>query len=79
MQLIVGIALVALSIGSFVGSLPREGKTAKFVGTQVGRLRRRRNDRCSRHGRCALHRRPNATARLIGSAAVSAAGGRMSR
>ena len=34
MQLIVGIALVVLSIGSFVGSLPREGKTAKFVGTE---------------------------------------------
>jgi hypothetical protein len=35
MQLIVGIALVVLSIGSFVGSLPREGKTAKFVGTEL--------------------------------------------
>ena len=34
MQLIVGIALVVLSIGSFVGSLPRKGKTAKFVGTE---------------------------------------------
>ena len=33
MTLIVGIALVVLSIGSFVRSLPREGRTAKFVGT----------------------------------------------
>ena len=33
MTLIVGIALVMLSIGSFVRSLPREGRTAKFVGT----------------------------------------------
>ena len=34
MQLIAGIALVVLSIASFVGSLPRRGKTARFVGTE---------------------------------------------
>ena len=34
MNLIYGLALVALSIGAFLFSLPRNGKTAIFVGTQ---------------------------------------------
>lgn len=34
MQLISGLALVMLSITSFAISLPRGGKTARFVGTE---------------------------------------------
>jgi hypothetical protein len=34
MQLITGIVLVALAVGSFMGSLPRRGRTARFVGTE---------------------------------------------
>ena len=34
MNLILGLALVAISIGVFWASLPRHGKTAKFVGTE---------------------------------------------
>ena len=34
MELIAGIVLVLLSLGAFVYSLPRHGKTARFVGTE---------------------------------------------
>jgi hypothetical protein len=34
MELIAGIVLVLLSLGAFVHSLPRHGKTARFVGTE---------------------------------------------
>jgi hypothetical protein len=34
MQLITGIVLVALAVGSFISSLPRRGRTARFVGTE---------------------------------------------
>ena len=34
MNLILGLALVAISLGVFRASLPKHGKTAKFVGTE---------------------------------------------
>ena len=34
MELIAGILLAVLSLGAFVCSLPRHGKTARFVGTE---------------------------------------------
>ena len=34
LTLIAGLALIALAVASFVYSLPRGGKTARFVGTE---------------------------------------------
>ena len=34
MNIILGLALTAISLGAFWASLPRNGKTAKFVGTE---------------------------------------------
>jgi hypothetical protein len=34
MHIIAGLALVAISFGAFWASLPRNGKTARFVGTE---------------------------------------------
>jgi hypothetical protein len=34
MQLVVGIVLVVLTVVGFIRSLPRQGRTARFVGTE---------------------------------------------